>query len=280
MHALVAAEPVKQSWWAWLRLFAAHCVCRFHAPDRGTLDGLYATEWTSGAWQLIQSSRCADDAGFTGLEDHDVLTNFEPLKELPPPVQAEDEADSHARNRCRRGIVVKSLLDDVTVKGAIQKRLVLGAMLLAMARVRHPCPGVRSRKNINPNRSRLPPATQFPRRPDTSACYATIINHERQSSARKRESASCKSIQSTIRAGPAISSIEFQQHPIIPAYNGGAKLNHRQQLGVGSPRPWVDTMRSLSPRIANVFCRTAKRSRIFLPTSKPKSASNSISGTA
>jgi Protein of unknown function (DUF3106) len=31
--------------------------------------------------------------------------------------------------------------------------------------------------------------------------------------------------------------------------NGGrAKLNQRQQLGVGAPRPWVDQMRSLSPQ--------------------------------
>jgi len=30
--------------------------------------------------------------------------------------------------------------------------------------------------------------------------------------------------------------------------NGGANLNQRQQLGVGSPRPWVDTMRGLTPQ--------------------------------
>jgi hypothetical protein len=29
--------------------------------------------------------------------------------------------------------------------------------------------------------------------------------------------------------------------------NGGATLNPRQQVGVGAPRPWVDTMRELSP---------------------------------
>jgi hypothetical protein len=28
------------------------------------------------------------------LEDHDVLSNFEPLKELPPPVQAEQVSDT------------------------------------------------------------------------------------------------------------------------------------------------------------------------------------------
>jgi hypothetical protein len=28
------------------------------------------------------------------LEDHDLLSNFEPLKELPPPVQADEDSDS------------------------------------------------------------------------------------------------------------------------------------------------------------------------------------------
>ena len=30
----------------------------------------------------------------TELEDHDVLSNFEPLKELPPPVQNEETPES------------------------------------------------------------------------------------------------------------------------------------------------------------------------------------------
>jgi hypothetical protein len=32
-----------------------------------------------------------------------------------------------------------------------------------------------------------------------------------------------------------------------PPNNPGARLNPRQQVGVGAPRPWVDTMRDLSP---------------------------------
>jgi hypothetical protein len=28
------------------------------------------------------------------LEDNDLLSNFEPLKELPPPVQAEEESET------------------------------------------------------------------------------------------------------------------------------------------------------------------------------------------
>lgn len=37
----------------------------------------------------------------------------------------------------------------------------------------------------------------------------------------------------------------YNNRPTNP--NGGAKLNPRQQMGVGAPRPWVDTMRDLSP---------------------------------
>jgi len=33
-----------------------------------------------------------------------------------------------------------------------------------------------------------------------------------------------------------------------PGNNGQARLNNRQQMGVGAPRPWVDTMRDLSPQ--------------------------------
>jgi anti-sigma factor RsiW len=95
VHALVAAEPVKQSWWAWLHVsprvaFAASML-------------LLATLWL-GFHQHPQpappwggNSQVADEQMMQDLpvlEDHDVLSNFEPLKELPPPVQADAAADS------------------------------------------------------------------------------------------------------------------------------------------------------------------------------------------
>ena len=91
VHALVAAEPVKQNWWAWLRIsprvaFAASML-------------LLATLWL-GFYQRQQVPQLpwnnpviADEQMMQDLpvlEDHDVLSNFEPLKELPPPVQAEE----------------------------------------------------------------------------------------------------------------------------------------------------------------------------------------------
>jgi anti-sigma factor RsiW len=95
VHALVAAEPVKQNWWAWLSVsprvaFAASVLLvaalwlgfyqRPHAP---------ALPWSNP--QVADEQMMQD---LPVLEDHDVLSNFEPLKELPPPVQEEQVSDT------------------------------------------------------------------------------------------------------------------------------------------------------------------------------------------
>ncbi|MGB7731146.1 MAG: DUF3106 domain-containing protein [Candidatus Acidiferrum sp.] len=49
--------------------------------------------------------------------------------------------------------------------------------------------------------------------------------------------------------------------------NGGANLNPRQQLGVGAARPWVDTMRDLSPAQRE---RVLQNSRAFQNLSPDK----------
>jgi Protein of unknown function (DUF3106) len=49
--------------------------------------------------------------------------------------------------------------------------------------------------------------------------------------------------------------------------NGGARLNNRQQMGVGAPRPWVDTMRDLTPQQRE---RVLQNSRAFLSLSPDK----------
>ena len=49
----------------------------------------------------------------------------------------------------------------------------------------------------------------------------------------------------------------------------GAMLNRRQQLGVGSPRPWVDTMRDLTPAQRE---RVLQNSRAFQNLSPDKQA--------
>ncbi|HTC42825.1 MAG TPA: zf-HC2 domain-containing protein [Candidatus Acidoferrales bacterium] len=96
VHALVAAEPVKQSWWAWLRIsprvaFAASALLvaalwlgfsqRQHAP---------VLPW--GNDPQVADEQMMEDLPV--LEDHDVISNFEPLKELPAPVQADQASDT------------------------------------------------------------------------------------------------------------------------------------------------------------------------------------------
>jgi hypothetical protein len=91
VHALVAAEPVRQNWWAWL-----------HFSPRIALVAsmlLIAALWLGYQHPAGTPSPNLDAQMMQDLpvlEDHDVLTNFEPLKELPPPVQqTEDNSDSN-----------------------------------------------------------------------------------------------------------------------------------------------------------------------------------------
>lgn len=91
VRARVAAEPPKRSWLAWLTpspriAFAAAML-------------VLAVAWigTRPAQQPGTSSPISEDTeikisqDLPVLEDYDVLTNFEPLNDLPQPVQAEGE---------------------------------------------------------------------------------------------------------------------------------------------------------------------------------------------
>ena len=86
VRALVAAEPVKKSWWAWYMpsprvAFAASflLVAGIWFGSRPAMNG------PSVASQAAQIN--PDDLPV--LENYDVLSNFEPLTELPP-VAADD----------------------------------------------------------------------------------------------------------------------------------------------------------------------------------------------
>jgi anti-sigma factor RsiW len=95
VRARVAAEPVKQGWWAWMRpspriAFAASML-------------LLATLWIGYREEAVAPLPISPDEASAGLmqdisvmEDHDTLANFEPLKELPPPVEVTaDSADDN-----------------------------------------------------------------------------------------------------------------------------------------------------------------------------------------
>jgi anti-sigma factor RsiW len=90
MRARVAAEPAKRSWWAWLApsprvVFAASML-------------LLAIVWL-GSRPPENSLSAADvekiNQNMPLLENYDVISDFAPLSELPPPVQAEEAGDTN-----------------------------------------------------------------------------------------------------------------------------------------------------------------------------------------
>lgn len=91
VRARIAAEPVKQSWWAWLRpapriAFAASMLLLATVLVSYRTDNIappIPPDWADAA--MMQD--------LSVLEDHDTLSNFEPLKELPPPVDTNSADD-------------------------------------------------------------------------------------------------------------------------------------------------------------------------------------------
>jgi len=89
MQARVAAEPVKQSWWAW-----------FAPSPRAVLAAsmlLLATVWL-GSRPPDSALSAADidkiNQNIQVLENYDVISDFAPLSELPQPVQNDDASDN------------------------------------------------------------------------------------------------------------------------------------------------------------------------------------------
>lgn len=89
VRARVAAEPVKQSWWSWTWpaprvAFAATAL-------------LGAILWIGYRNEPVAPLPIPPDEAdvqmmqdISVMEDHDTLANFEPLQELPPPVDNDD----------------------------------------------------------------------------------------------------------------------------------------------------------------------------------------------
>jgi anti-sigma factor RsiW len=91
VRARVAAEPVKQSWWA---VFAPSPRAAFAASML-----LLATIWVGsrpGTINSVDSPNVAVNPSNINpndlpvLENYDILANFEPLEDLPQPVQGDD----------------------------------------------------------------------------------------------------------------------------------------------------------------------------------------------
>jgi anti-sigma factor RsiW len=95
VYARVAAEPVKQSWWAWLKVSPRVAFAASMLLLATVWLGLYSQTpvpqlpWTDSKEADVQMME-----DLPVLEDHDVLQNFEALKSLPPPVTADDDVDT------------------------------------------------------------------------------------------------------------------------------------------------------------------------------------------
>ena len=90
VRARVAAEPVKQSWWS-----------VFAPSPRAALAAsmlLLATIWIGSRPNNVNTTNSAANATVQSidpndlpvLENYDILANFEPLEDLPQPVQGDD----------------------------------------------------------------------------------------------------------------------------------------------------------------------------------------------
>jgi anti-sigma factor RsiW len=90
MQARIAAEPAKQSWWAW---FAPSPRVAFAASML-----LLATVWL-GSRPPDSPLSAADidkiNQNMQVLENYDVISDFAPLSDLPQPVQAGEGSDSN-----------------------------------------------------------------------------------------------------------------------------------------------------------------------------------------
>ena len=91
VHARVAAEPVKKSWWAW---YAPSPRVAFAASML-----LLATIWLGSRPQFGGDQVPGDnvpqvrqiDQDMPVLENYDLLSSFAPLSELPQPAQDDDD---------------------------------------------------------------------------------------------------------------------------------------------------------------------------------------------
>jgi len=90
MQARVAAEPAKQNWWAW---FAPSSRVAFAASMLAL-----AMVWL-GSRPADSPLSAADidkiNQNLPVLENYDVISDFAPLSELPPPAQNDDASDTN-----------------------------------------------------------------------------------------------------------------------------------------------------------------------------------------
>ena len=96
VRARIAAEPVKQSWWALLWATLRPSLRIALAASMLLLATVFVSYRDSVPTPPVMSQPEIDaglNQDLSVLEDHDTLSNFEPLKELPPPVDSNGADD-------------------------------------------------------------------------------------------------------------------------------------------------------------------------------------------
>jgi hypothetical protein len=94
VRARIAAEPVKQSWWApwWAALRPSPRIAFVASMLLLATVLVYRTDTITPPIPPDQAD-AAMMQDLSVMEDHDTLSNFEPLKELPPPVDTNGADD-------------------------------------------------------------------------------------------------------------------------------------------------------------------------------------------
>jgi anti-sigma factor RsiW len=93
VRARVAAEPVKQSWWAW---FAPSPRVAF-AASMLLLAMVWIGSRQSSSDPMVPVDQAQIESDMPVLENYDVLSNFEALTDLPNPVQNQNGNDEDSQ---------------------------------------------------------------------------------------------------------------------------------------------------------------------------------------
>ena len=93
VRARIAAEPVKQDWWAWLGAAPRILVAASMLLLATVWVGHRQPDGTNMANSNGDETPIMQDQDLPVLENYDVLANFEPLTELSQPVSADDSSD-------------------------------------------------------------------------------------------------------------------------------------------------------------------------------------------
>ena len=91
VRARVATEPPKQSWLAWLAPTPRVAISTAMLVLAVAWIGSLPTQPPAMPSQISEEAEIKISQDLPVLEDYDVLTNFEPLNDLPPPVQPVSE---------------------------------------------------------------------------------------------------------------------------------------------------------------------------------------------